>query len=1323
MISNNHLLGLLEKEFLLATTDKRTNQPLNDELTPVLVAIRDQFITIIEEHGDIENSASFDELCTKLKAAQTEISRNESILAEVDQRILVEVGSSTTDSIDSPASNETGKTAAEVMQKLLARITRMRSTIRKQLEISVGWKSGPVLKGGRPTETAFIGLSQLHEQLGWGTLHTKGPDYMTQDELLASKAIAAIIGEVALADYWSAVAPDRFAFNNQSIENLGQWIGDYQSTYQGNPLEDVPLSLLTLPSLGSLRDLFFNRLRDKYYEELYKDSSTGIEPVLEELTNVRDTLSEHARLEFIDELIDYFIQVEDLQIPARLKDNVSNGNGNGEFPAKHQRIAVVEIERQHQLLLADEVGGGKTGSFITAFEHLRELGKATRSFITCPSNITGVWEKRLTDVNGGYFKEGEKPHVVFIRPGDPKREQAWQEARRADYVVCSIELLRESTKINDPEFAATLGVAPGTNVSHERLAQYIEADTFGIDEAHNVKNPDGKDTDRIFAISQTESIRDGYTVVMTATPVYNTVRDIAAQLRLLNAGQDRLKDAEGIPKDIEFSDIKQLTNAIARNHSRLVRNLLLLRMLRRETKDTLPVGTTKEIEPPSVVEFSPLEQARYDALYEDPFWDASDKIEELRRFCVHGGHDEFEENQGLAGSTKFNQVMDYVREMIAEYRGNPAIHNGKILLGVPRGVGGLARGVTRDWDDNNDPVTSNQEAYLAGRIREELAKEGIPVFILDGAATKSNAPLRVKGEIQYDIDGAPLTPKRKIIADCREHDGPAILMLRTDVGGEGIDLSFIARGAMITPTSVQSEEDQLVGRMYRRGQEHAVKFRTLMIDNTIEVGMSEFALRKKRIIEDLLYGKPLSSEEENLLNSEIGKVRKGGYLAYEMMTPRQKIMQTFLRIFAAGKEKVRAYFAGESGKFARDFAECYLEEEDLSFAGNNKRMLLALINKYAPELQQYFEGEKLQMADVACGCLGMARALEHDEQFDVYSSDICAPMLEVGSQAMKQAPTEDAVHECAMDELPYEDESQHIVVHSLALQYTFHNPRKLESGGNERVQALCEMNRVLKKGGVAFVALPPYLFEKEGKFAEVCSTLNEHFGFQVISRDSNVVRSADDDPDTFESYVITLEKVGPAEASHLPMDAWLTLEFSREGISRWKKSQERTPRDAQQPQSSPVGAYHETFMIGDQKLTYQTPDELSAAKDEYTEGKEEYDRISSQALELLQKYDSVKNIPPEKLLSISLEAIDPTHETSREAQEVRDAYFKALFEKYDGKLDRIPLSEISAQSSVILMRGYTKKKGAYLCFARLDGKKRKSYGTRYFYEDDHRDDV
>ncbi len=460
-------------------------------------------------------------------------------------------------------------------------------------------------------------------------------------------------------------------------------------------------------------------------------------------------------------------------------------------------------------------------------------------------------------------------------------------------------------------------------------------------------------------------------------------------------------------------------------------------------------------------------------------------------------------------------------------------------------------------------------------------------------------------------------------------------------------------------------------------------------------------MRKYELVEEFLNGRPLSHGEQEMLVENHRNIRRGGFLAYETMTSRQKLMWIFNKIYGKGKEEVREFFEMENGKYANDLAALYPQDEETSYQGNNARLVAGLLN------EELTNGDT-EIADIACGCLTMHRVLAEKKNAKVSSSDLCTAMLEAGKKLATEVRPEQ-VQECAMDELPYEDGQMDIAITSLALHYTRHNPRV--PNGRERINALREMNRVLRDGGTGVFTLPIHVFEDQDGFDKFCRVLESFFGFQANVEKSGFARSVDhaeDDP--FEVYVITVSKVGPTQATEMSADDWSALAFSKLKVS--SGNGQRPEYNDDEDTEKEYGAYHEEFELGNKLVKFDPlSDEQISVRETYNTDKESHQRLEERIQELTKTYGSMDKIPEECLLSISLQEVSSADQASR------DEYFRALLQRY-GSIYRVPVEEISGKSPVILIRGKLKR-GPFLCLGRVDGtgKKACGYGRRYFYED------
>lgn len=1347
-IKSEELLGILRRDELLLTRDPSTGEARQTIAAFLYEQYAGRYRNVLRGHGDIAEKQSMKSLCRRLDGEDDELSAL-SLDDVPDEIIEQELAKTGEEPIDQRAALEQGFEA--IKEHVCKHVKKSRWNLRRHLVQRSGWQREPLTRNRKPTAKGLQVLNRIRKAANLAPHCIEGDQYLTEEELNMSIAIAAGIGEAALADFWAYAASERFAYNNRSWRNLREWVGEAE-TYTGTIIEDIPEKILIRPPLASLRELLFNQLRDKLYREHYRgsDSVDGVlleleimtENVMEKAKKEKEALADggengktqedvnrekDVRLRFIQELTDYFIGVESLidRRPRRLRESL-NGNGDA-FPAPHQLIAIMEIMRQKQILIADEVGAGKTAETIGGFEYLRDneiaepeketqsherrveeavtgfdllrkQGKASKAIIICPNNVVvGVWEERLSK----YFRE--PPPFVVIESGDSPEERGtkWLRAKNeADYVLMNIDMTQSQSVIKDEEFAKELGVPAGNRVSHEFLAQNIGADFLVVDEGQSIRNITGVHQESVFHISQCESIRNGYTVVLTATPIYNTIDDVAAFIRILNAGQDRTKGIPGLPKDIDLTDVKAIKRAIATNHTRLVRHLLFLRMLRRETKDCLPVGVEFEEEEPNRTPFSsPLEREDYDVLVEQPWNDFLTKLKELKRECAHGG-DRAKES-GVASCTKYRQIKDQILRDIAALReeGRPGPY--KLLLFVYAHAS-YAKGITRDWmedrggEGTNDPKKSLAREYIAGQLREDLAKEGIQVFIIDGSNSKQ---------------------AEKIMEQCRQCPDNAVLIARSDIVGVGDDLSYMDIMRSFSPTTVPGERIQGIGRANRLGRTQPLAFGDNIIEGTIEEGMYLVERCKRRVAEDFLHGAPLSRDEIAMLEESTDNIARTNFLAYESKTPLQKIMHIFNLMFRQGKERVREILSIDNGRYAGELVQLYADYEDVTLPGNNRRAILALMEKHFPTLREQLQGEHIRIADIASGPMALARSLAHDKDIDIFSSDIAKPMIGMGKLLWKKHMGRDIPREqakvCAMDEIDYEPGSMHMAVHALSLQYTKHTYQEQKDGsGEERIRALCRLNEVLMDGGIAYLALPVGIFHEPGKFPAVCSILQTHFGLEVIAEDSGHMQTVPGPGEPlYESYIFTLRKVGPPNVAGMSEEAWRILRFAHQipvTIPGKPKPIQRSIEELHPTE----GSYSEDFVLGTQRLHYETPEGISLAKKDYHEEVSECEKAKLRIEALLRKHNtrSFRKIPEEELLSFTLEEIDEA------GQEARDAYMYALLKKYNGDVYAIPTDELTVQGKLVLKRG--KGKGGRDCIylARLDGKKRRSGRKRYFYE-------
>lgn len=177
-----------------------------------------------------------------------------------------------------------------------------------------------------------------------------------------------------------------------------------------------------------------------------------------------------------------------------------------------------------RLLIADEVGLGKTIEAGLVWTEMEARRQADRVLVVCPSMLVGKWRREMEDRFGFLLTELDKAGLDDLLD----RLESGRLPRRAAY-ISSIERLRMWP---DLERAAELG---------------LQFDLAIVDEAHSFRNSDTR------SYELGEQIQDwaGALVMLSATPLNLRNRDLFNLLSLLVPG--------------EFDDVESLERRLAPN--------------------------------------------------------------------------------------------------------------------------------------------------------------------------------------------------------------------------------------------------------------------------------------------------------------------------------------------------------------------------------------------------------------------------------------------------------------------------------------------------------------------------------------------------------------------------------------------------------------------------------------------------------------------------------------------------------------------------------------------------------------------------------------
>ncbi|PIR44765.1 MAG: hypothetical protein COV10_02680 [Candidatus Vogelbacteria bacterium CG10_big_fil_rev_8_21_14_0_10_51_16] len=283
--------------------------------------------------------------------------------------------------------------------------------------------------------------------------------------------------------------------------------------------------------------------------------------------------------------------------PEALVGSLKEGR---DFPDIYQAINMKELEEKKRLLIADEMGVGKSGSVILTKEYLG----AQTALVVVPSNVEETWINYLSSKvedgeQVGYFKPDSAPRVLRISsPSDIENLTPGM----YDYIVVSHERLAKGNYVE-----ALLRAEPGMLIA---------------DEVHKFKNATtGRRAAGFIELADAIQGDNKYVALLSGTPAPNKVEDIATTLRVL------------YPERFSMVENRHLARSILNGSLIDLRALLATRMQRKSLADHIEMPALQE--ELVRVDLNGREQEIYELLLEEDEFTPAEKIRILRQFCMN----------------------------------------------------------------------------------------------------------------------------------------------------------------------------------------------------------------------------------------------------------------------------------------------------------------------------------------------------------------------------------------------------------------------------------------------------------------------------------------------------------------------------------------------------------------------------------------------------------------------------------------------------------------------------------------------------------------
>ena len=192
----------------------------------------------------------------------------------------------------------------------------------------------------------------------------------------------------------------------------------------------------------------------------------------------------------------------------------------------YQFKPVLQFVRQssHGLLIADEVGLGKTIEAALILRELMARGSVERLLVLCPANLRRKWQSELRQRFGVELREMRAQHFREMSE-QFEREGYWP----GFYGVASLEGLRMT------DFERTL-VETG-----------VHFDLVIVDEGHHLRNP----ATRSFELGEVLSDQSDHILLLSATPIQTGQSDLQSLLRLVDPAEFRTTSLDDLDAMLE----------------------------------------------------------------------------------------------------------------------------------------------------------------------------------------------------------------------------------------------------------------------------------------------------------------------------------------------------------------------------------------------------------------------------------------------------------------------------------------------------------------------------------------------------------------------------------------------------------------------------------------------------------------------------------------------------------------------------------------------------------------------------------------------------
>lgn len=637
-----------------------------------------------------------------------------------------------------------------------------------------------------------------------------------------------------------------------------------------------------------------------------------------------------------------------IKIKSNLSDTLYSYRASRTKVEPYQfKPAIKFFESPNQrLLIADEVGLGKTIEAGIIYLELNARADMKRVLVVCPSGLREKWERELLDRFGEEFEIFDSGRL---------RERLDRYAQYGDAVgikgIVSMETIRGrqiADKIEDPDLD-------------------IGFDLVIIDEAHHMRNP-GTQTNNI---GKALSHASDAVVMLSATPIQLRSDDLFHLLQILDEGQfeDRQEFAQLIEPNVY---INQACQALSTDPSSFASALKILRQVedttqsRRYTGNPLYDNMCKRLQEtpnPDYIDVVEIQRGLQQINTFAPILNRTTKREVgtgiVRRPTVIGVTLTPEERNFYESVLEFSRkrtedspyfdsgvsfasiqterqaascitaAREYILGSIDDPKTDLQIEASSADLVDDAGESQDYLVDLRDACDDLGETDSKLEAFMSAlsELRSESPNSKVIVFAffkrtLEYLRRNLNAPNSPYSGSVHMIHGGVKREDRSAIIDAfRRSEGFGILLL-SEIGSEGMDFQFCDTVINYDLPWNPMRVEQRIGRVDRYGQQsESVRVYSLVINDTVEDRILKRLYDRIKVFEQSI------GDIETILGEQIQTLQREIFRA--RLTPEEEnaLLETNLRALESSRleseefEQNRDSLMGQDIIFQQEFNE------------------------------------------------------------------------------------------------------------------------------------------------------------------------------------------------------------------------------------------------------------------------------------------------------------------------------------------------------------------------------------------------------------------